>query len=376
MNGSALQTVSAASDLPLTPRRWSLEQWRAHAPEWEALTARAATDALFLSWDWLNSWWACFGNMVGESPEILGFYRGDRLVGLAPLYRQRLLRGGLLPARSVQMMGLAWREAGPLISEYLDVIGAAPDLPDLRKACVRFLLEEAGWSEFVVGFTAVGSQWSEAYRSCVPAAGHYVREVDRSVAYQADLGAGFGAYLRDLRQSTRRSVWNLRHRLTEAGAVVLESLTAEAVHGGFEDLNRLHQLRWRKPAFAGRRLQFHTTLARRLAERGELSFSRLRVGGEVVSVLYDIRKGAQQYNIKMAFNPNFSSRVSLGLIHLGYAMETAADSGVSIYDLLAGPGQTSDYKRHLSQMTRKLSCVQMLRGTVLAGLYRWRDRTR
>jgi hypothetical protein len=43
---------------------------------------------------------------------------------------------------------------------------------------------------------------------------------------------------------------------------------------------------------------------------------------------------------------------------------------------LAGPGQTSDYKRHLSQARRALSCVQMLRGRVLPALYRWRDRAR
>jgi CelD/BcsL family acetyltransferase involved in cellulose biosynthesis len=93
-------------------------------------------------------------------------------------------------------------------------------------------------------------------------------------------------------------------------------------------------------------------------------------------VLYDIRKGARQYNMKMGFDPAFSSRVSLGLIHLGYAMEAAADHGVAVYDFLAGQGQTSDYKRHLSQARRALSCVQMVRGRVLPALYRWRDRAR
>ena len=65
----------------------------------------------------------------------------------------------------------------------------------------------------------------------------------------------------------------------------------------------------------------------------------------MVSVLYDVRKGARQYNIKMGFDPNFSSQVSLGLIHLGYAMERAAERGVASYDFLAGPGRTSDFKR-------------------------------
>jgi CelD/BcsL family acetyltransferase involved in cellulose biosynthesis len=107
-----------------------------------------------------------------------------------------------------------------------------------------------------------------------------------------------------------------------------------------------------------------------------LALSRLRVGGQVVSVLYDIRKGARQYNISMGFDPTFGRKLSLGLLHLGYAMEAAAERQVRTYDFLAGSGLHSDYKRHLSQAGRRLSCVQVLRGHLLPSLYRWHDRMR
>ena len=361
---------------PLLARRWSVAQWHRHAAEWQDLMARSQADPLFLSFEWLSSWWSCFGDSLGQSPEVLAFYRGTQLAGLAPLYRQRVLRNGFLPAQSVQMMGLAWRDPEPLISEYLDVIGAEADLGLLREACVQQLLQDPAWSEFVIGFTASGTKWREAYQRCAGSDRHYVRELDRSVAYQAHLSDGFAVYLAGLEQSTRRSLWNLRHRVGGAGQVLLEGVPQEGIGRAFQDLNRLHQLRWQRPAFTGRRLRFHTTLARQLAARGELALSRLHVAGEVVSVLYDIRKGQRQYNIKMAFDPAFSSRVSLGLIHLGYAMEAACDRGVTLYDLLAGPGRANDYKRHLSQSRRALSCVQMLRGPLLPRLYRWRDRRR
>jgi CelD/BcsL family acetyltransferase involved in cellulose biosynthesis len=361
---------------PLTARHWSVSDWHQHAEEWQALLARSPADPLFLSFEWLSTWWSCFGDSLGASPQLLAFYRGYELAGLAPLYRQSVLRSGVLPVHSVQMMGLAWRDPEPLISEYLDVIGEEADLAPLREACVRELLAQGAWSEFVIGFTAAGSQWREAYQRTASGTRHYARELDRSVAYQADLSAGFPAYLAALEQSTRRSLWNLRHRLGHAGEVRLETVAAQGIGATFEDLNRLHQLRWQRPAFTGRRLRFHTTLAERLAARGELALSRLHVAGKVVSVVYDIRKGARQYNIKMAFDPAFSSRVSLGLIHLGFAMEAACAQGVRLYDLLAGPGRANDYKRHLSQERRALSCVQMLRGRLLPQLYRWRDQRR
>jgi GNAT acetyltransferase-like protein len=360
----------------LTPRRWGVEEWLGNALAWNRLLACSGADPLFLSWEWLTHWWQCYGGTLGGAPEILAFYRGEDLVGLAPLYHRLVMRGGLVLARSVQMIGLSWRDPEPLISEYLDVIAPPEHLGAVRHACLRVLLDEPSWTELVIGSSAAGEQWRETFARLAPARGHYVRELDRSVSYQADLAQGFGAYLRDLGQSTRRSLWSLRRRLTDHGEVSLEFVAPEEVDSGLSDLNRLHELRWRRPAFTGKRLAFHGTLAGRLTAHTELALSRLRVGGDVVSVLYDIRKGTRQYNIKMAFDPAFSNRVSLGLIHLGYAMEAAADSGVKMYDFLAGPGQRSDYKRHLSQARCALSCVQMLRGRVMPALYRWRDRAR
>jgi CelD/BcsL family acetyltransferase involved in cellulose biosynthesis len=360
----------------LTPRRWSLEEWMASEAAWSELLTSSDADPLFLSWDWLTQWWQWFGGRVGQVPEVLAFYRGDKLAGVAPLYRSVALRGRVLLAHSVQLIGLSWRDPGPLISEYLDVVAGRGDEVSVRGACLDALLADDGWNELVIGFTGAGRQWREALDKRGAPGQHYVREVDRSVSYQADLTGGFAAYLQSLGQSTRRSVWNLRPRLAMQGEVRFEQLGPQQVAAGFSDLNRLHQLRWNRPAFRGKRLTFHISLATRLAARGELALSSLRVGGRVVSVLYDIRKGAHQYNLKMGFDPSFSSRVSLGLIHSGYAMEIAANNGVRVYDFLAGPGRTRDYKQYLAQTRRQLSSVQIVRGRVLPRLYRWYDRHR
>ena len=307
-------------------------------------------------------------------PEILAFYRGGELIGVAPLYRSRVRRSRIVPVTSVQPIGLAWRDPRAAISEYLDVVATSTESDAIRHACARAVLGERGWTEWVIGFTAAASPWREVFAQTGAGQGYYVREVDGLTSYQADLSCGIEAYLRSLGQSTRRSVWNLRHRLERQGRVSLELLSAEEIESGFGDLNRLHRLRWRQPAFAGSGLEFHTRLARRLASRGELLLSRLRVGGRVVSVLYDICKGARQYNMSMGFDPSFDGSVSLGLIHLGYSMELAAQRQVSTYDFLAGTGQHADYKSHLSQARRTVSSVQLLRGRVLPALYRWHDR--
>ena len=358
-------------------RAWSLAEWLRSEAVWERLLTRSNADALFLSWQWLTNWWRFYGEALGLTPEIMAFYRGDDLVGLAPLYRRELTRAGFVRTYSVQVMGVAWRDPFPLISEYQDVIALPEDLHAIRVECVRALLAQPAWTEFVIGCTTAGEEWLGTFSHLVRSHAHYARELDRSVSYQADLAQGFDPYLRKLGQSTRRSLWSLRRRLAqEHGEVRCEFLTREQIEEGFNDLNRLHQLRWNKPAFAGERLEYHKRLATDLAARGELAITRLRVLGNVVSVLYDIRKGTRQYNLKLGFDPAFTGRLSLGLIHFGYAMEAAAERGVTLYDFLAGPGQRCDFKRNLAQTRRELSCVQIVRGSWLPPLYRWRDRLR
>lgn len=358
---------------PLVVRNWGLDEWIASRAVCIELEARASGDPLFLSWDWMTQWWRYFGEAVGNDARILAIYRGSKLVGFAPLYCRRLLRGGVLPVRSIQMIGLAWRDSYPLISEYLDVIAAAEDVEEVRAACVSAILELKDWTEFVLGFTEAAVNW----RNSLVAGSHgvcHVRERDRSIAYEADLSNGFTSYLHDLRQSTRRSMWNLRRRLGPPGAVTVRQIGPGCINDAFETLNRLHQLRWGHPAFAGKRLEFHREFAAGASARGELAFTELCIDGRVVSALYDLRKSGRQYNMKMAFDPRFNARVSLGLIHLGYAMEIGSEKGIATYDFLAGPGRTSDFKRLLSQRQIQLSCLQMVRGSWLPRIYRWRDK--
>src|SRR5262245_13690495 len=263
MGGAGSAVVSeSVSDAALTLRRWSIADWLASESAWSGLLARSSADALFLSWDWLTLWWHCFAGGLGAAPEILAFYRGGDLVGAAPFYRRRVMRRGVLPLTSVQLIGVSWRESGQMTSEYLDIVATTAETDVVRRACARVLLGERTWAEWVIGFTAASRQWCDVFAETDRGQHRYVRDVDPSVSYQADLSGGFGAYLCTLGQSTRRSLWNLRGRLGRRGTVSFEILAAEEIEGGFNDLNRLHQLRWQQAAFSGAVLEFHIQLAR------------------------------------------------------------------------------------------------------------------
>lgn len=357
--------------MALTVKSWSAEQWLSARAGWTGLLMRSDADRLFLSWEWLTTWWNCFGLKRGEL-RVLAAYRGTELVGLAPLYCLDARRR-MVPVRSLQFIGTAWRDSSALISEYLDFIALRGDEDEVRAAFLDAVLEGRDWSEFVIGYGRSPENWPRACAASAAANGTYGRATEHCVSHQADLGNGFETYLRGLGQSTRRSVWHLRRRLGAPGEYSFEAVQAHELETAFADLNRLHALRWGYPAFADDRLRFHLTLTRLLATQGELAMTRLTIRGKVESVLYDVRRGARQYNLKMAFDPAAERGFSLGLIHFGFAMESAAAAGITLYDFLAGPGRRTDFKVHLGQRHEALATVQLLRGPLLSNLYRWYD---
>ena len=57
-----------------------------------------------------------------------------------------------------------------------------------------------------------------------------------------------------------------------------------------------------------------------------------------MSVLYDIQAGGRVYNLQAGYEESFHHKLSLGTLHLGYAIEQAFQvSSISRYDLLQVP---------------------------------------
>jgi CelD/BcsL family acetyltransferase involved in cellulose biosynthesis len=168
-------------------------------------------------------------------------------------------------------------------------------------------------------------------------------------------------------------VYSLRRRLGDLGRVRFDMAPEGEIDAWLDMLNQLHATRWGETAFSGARLHFHREFARALSRQGRLALSRLWIGDRVVSVLYDVRGRQAQYNLQMGFDGQLGARVSLGLLHLGYAMEDASTRGLGYYDFLAGPGRSTQYKARLGQAPGAICSTQLITAPWLGGLHRAYD---
>jgi CelD/BcsL family acetyltransferase involved in cellulose biosynthesis len=190
-------------------------------------------------------------------------------------------------------------------------------------------------------------------------------------AHFVPLEEGFEAYLAGLSGNARRSLFNRRRYLEGLGTVALEYAGAPEVGEYFRELNRLHALRWDEPVFTGHRLAFHEDLATCMAEQDRLRFSRLSIDGRTVSVLYHLRGGRREYNLQMGFDDGFHAhKISLGLLHLGYAIERASEEGIYAIDLLAGGGKHGLFKHRVAPgrtMFLRRQYLRSVKGKALFG---------
>ena len=300
--------------------------------EWNEVLASSDADCLFLSWEWLHTWWR---HLAGRRRLfLLAVREGEELVALAPLALAPPQLGRLLPFRSLQLLG-----TGAVGSDYLDLIvrrgwedravsalaeelrrqGAMLELRQLRPEAVAWRLAERlhprGWS-FRQARTEV----------CpfIPLAGH------TWASYLAALGSAHRANL-------QRRLRNLQRDF----AVRFDRVQGEEDRA--EALGRLiglHEARWRErgasEAFVSAGLRsFHEEVSRLALARGWLRLLELKLDGRSVAGLYGFRYGDRFLFYQSGLDPAYA-RQSVGLVTMGLAIKSAIEEGAAEYDLLHG----------------------------------------
>ncbi len=345
------------------------EDWFSSAErDWQQLLDASDADPLFLSWHWMYDWWQRF-HRPGDRLRLIAAYRGDRLIGLAPLYQAqaRYLRG-LLPVQRLQFLGTGIRRNAGLRSEYLGFILDREQRDAALDALLGALGELDGWQEAC--FQDVPSENPLTNR--LDTLGKR-RELSRLRAYPIDTSSRFEDYLASLGRNTRLKLYNRRKLLNSLGQVELRP--GRDLNQLIDILNKFDMERFGYATLNQRaRTQLHA-LDRCTPDLPVSKHSSLLLlDGKPLSVVINCLLQGQIYNFQLGYQPNFHKKISLGTLHLGYAIEQAFnDPDIHCFDLLLGGGKNSDYKRHLSDRSREAVSWQVMRSPLLKTLFAIND---
>jgi CelD/BcsL family acetyltransferase involved in cellulose biosynthesis len=303
------------------------------AAEWDALLRTSPARCIFLTWEWLHTWWRHLGQ--DRDLQVLALRQDGELVGIAPLLLERPRPGRLSPLPTFEFLG-----TGDVGSDYLDVIarpGFEADVLDAvaahvarSRAALRLRRFEPRSALAAALATRLGdSGWSVTRTSTetcpfIRLAGHTWD------SYLASLGP-------EHRSNTRRRI----KKLETACAVRFERVVSEEQRREvLPALISLHNQRWRErggsEAFHNKGLvAFHEELSRLALARGWLRLFALRLDGRVAAALYGFLYEGRFSFYQSGFDPG-EARLGLGLATMGLAIKSAIAEGAIEYDLLHG----------------------------------------
>jgi len=345
------------------------EALRALEPSWNALLQRSGSDSIFLTWEWISTWWEVFGSrfalLVLTAEDDAG-----RLMGIAPLMVGPRRSASGLTSRALMIIG----QRADTLAEYLDFIVEPGREAQVTGAFCEFLQRDlAGEWDFIFFeriLTTSPNLPTLRSRTTQPP-GIAVRDVTLMSPY-VELGdswpALLGAKSRNFRNQWNNS-WNRLH--AEGEVQFLFGGRDMPLTDALSEVTRLHRERWEERSASFKTdeyLEFHQRLCTRIQPKGWLLLLLLSVNGENVAVRYDYVYAGKIWCMQGGWSPEWAAK-RVGTLLTGKVIEWGIEHGLREYDFLGGD---SDYKRRWATservMTNFTACNQKtLRGWLWRG---------
>lgn len=333
--------------------------------EWRELERRSASSCMFLTWEWLFTWWKHLA--VTRRLMILVVRRDGRVVAIAPFAVRPPCASRLIPFSALELLG-----TGSVGSDYLDLLverGAeAEAIQEIGKQ-----LETLRMPVELPQVLLDGSAVHRLADNLAPRGWRVFTTPTNVCPFIKLAGLDWPAYVAALGGAHRANLQRRIRGLERIDTVGFDSVRSEAERQlALEHLVALHNARWKElggsDAFHTRGMvQFHHELSGEALRNGWLRLMVLRVGQKPVAYVYGFRHAAVHYFYQSAFDPTWS-RHSVGLVAMGLAIQSALREGAGEFDMLHGAER---YKYHWAREQRSIGRIDLhppfLRGRITRG---------
>lgn len=306
--------------------------------EWNQLLSSSRSDCLFLTWEWLHTWWINLGQT--RRLFIITARLGSELVALAPLTVTRTWIGPL----AFPMLEFAG--TGSIGSDYLDFIVSSKHEATAVAAVTNFLAETG--ISLRLPRVRKDSIIATAVDRTLRDRGWGYRNVSMEVCPFIDVSGSWDSYLSGVRRKHRSNFTRSLRNLEKNYAVRLWCTESEEDRRkALAHLVNLHLLRRQKlggsNAFDNPQLAaFHETLSRLALERGWLRLFVLTLDEKAAAALYCFRYGRNFLYYQSGFDPALQ-RYGVGQVTVGLTIRRAFEESAAEYDFLHG-GETYKFK--------------------------------
>jgi CelD/BcsL family acetyltransferase involved in cellulose biosynthesis len=325
--------------------------------EWNAAAAADPTPNVYLTWEWVHTWWSHFG--AGHDLHVVVVRDGDGVVAIAPLHRARLGTGPV-SARVLQRIS-------PEAGDYGGVVLVRRDAE-----AVEVLVEHlAGklrdrWASAVV-LSRLGSD--DPFLALLR--GELVRRTGALSSAEAELGGA--CVFTDVREGFNLAKHTKKHKIRQRmrrlgeqhETVEFTYHTGDDLDLGLERLLKVHARRWegREAEMQGLlaepdREAFMLDAIRALDRQGRVKLLTLTADGQTVAAELDFEYQRRVFMFKGAFDPDYGPFSPGQLLHHRVFEDGLASESIDVVDF--GRGDQL-YKRRWANDERTQATVTITR---------------
>ncbi|HEU5202168.1 MAG TPA: GNAT family N-acetyltransferase, partial [Nitrospira sp.] len=333
--------------------------------EWSELLNDSDADCLFLTGEWLETWWRHFARDKWTL-NLVTLRRQSHLLGIMPLFTRPRTFGGLITCRSMEFLG-----TGLVGSDYLDAIIRRGEEEHVSRALIEFFERERPL--LTLSHVPASSNGACGVARELEQSGWIMeRNAVETCPYISLRGRTWESYLASLGSNHRYNFQRRLKNLHAQGTVVFDTVEKEDQRReALDSLRSLHTLCWKSRGGSQamqsvREWAFHESFSRLALERGWLRLSLLRMNGRPIAALYGFLYKRRFYFYQSGYDPTWR-RDSVGLITMGLAIKQAIGEEAEEYDLLHG---TESYKFLWTGETRKLDRIRLYPPSIRGNLCR------
>ncbi len=352
---------------------------------WNTLLERTRSDNLFLTWEWVRTWWQCYSGL-GDLYILVIRDRGQP-IAIAPLFRRKrslldieketgictLILASEPWERALQVKELAFLGSGSACSEYLDIICLPGQESVSVNAIYQWLIDYCqDWD--ILDLTCVRTDsfvlsWLAAH----PTRGLWQIQRPMHQTWISSLPDCWETYTNTVwssrfRKSTQRHQNRIRKLFRE---ITFDFHTDPAtLEAALDKFIQLHQKRWIDQGLCGAFydppfIEFHKRFSQLALKKGWLRLGFLKGDGKILFGLYGFRYGRSVSLYQMA-NAAQIPNVSVGTIALCAYLRYMIEEGAQILDMMRG---YEVYKHHWAKENDPLFQAQWGQRTLPGSLY-------
>lgn len=312
--------------------------------EWNALLDESISHVPFLRYEYLNHWWQTRGG--GEWPAdcelaLVTAREGDRLVGIAPLFRaDHAGRPALLLLGSIE------------VSDYLDFIVRPADLEAFLTGLLPFLAQvELEWQALDLYNLLDSSPSLAALQQAANTLGWQFSGERLQHSPYIPLPGDWETYLAGIDKKQRHEIRRKMRRAEEAALPIFWSITRDpaALEGDIETFLSLMAQDEKKAVFLTPAMRDHMRATMRCTfEVGCLQLAFLTIDGKRAAGYLNFQYLDRLWIYNSGLDRSFSE-YSPGWVLLGELLKWANQNGICEFDFMRGD---EEYKYRFGAVDR------------------------